>query len=190
MKGLGAAANKSLLLSENIWPKPRGGLEGELPNGLVFCCAGARPGAGAGAGLALVSHTGVHMGLVLPPAPPHPPPAAGLERPNQLGLAAPRSGSDTNMLGIPGAGAGENTGPGSGAAAGAAGESSAVVRNRSSSSARAEYLSPAALVTPALGGAAAGGGSVVPVLGLRGRGGSVAELGGGWVRGSETLLVG
>ena len=45
MKGLGAAANKSLLLSENIWPKPRGGLEGELPNGLVFCCAGARPGA-------------------------------------------------------------------------------------------------------------------------------------------------
>ena len=188
MKGLGAAANRSLLLSENIWPKPRGGLEGELPNGLVFCGAGARPGAGAWAGLALLSHTGVHMGLVLPPAPPHPPPAAGLERPNQLGLAAPRSGSDTNMLGIPGAG--ENTGPGSGAGAGAAGESSAVERNRSSSSARAEYLSPAALVTRALGGAAAGGGSLGPVLGLRGRGGSVAEVGGGWVRGSETLLVG
>lgn len=34
MKGLGAAANKSLLLSEYILPI--GGFEGEVPNGLVF----------------------------------------------------------------------------------------------------------------------------------------------------------
>ena len=82
-KGLGAAANRSLLLSENIVVIiGGGGLLGEVPNGFVLR-GGARPLLAesdqvdfAAEGESLVSpHWGVHMGLVLPAADPAPLPA-------------------------------------------------------------------------------------------------------------------
>ena len=91
-----------------------------------------------------------------------------------------------------------NTGPpttgagGSGAAADD-GVSSPVHRNRSSSSARAEYLSPADMGGGGAAEAAGAGGCWPPVLAFL-IGGRVTELAtaaeaGGWVRGSERLLV-